>query len=184
MPKRIAMRRTVGRVHTHDVDQPVLEIGQSFSCLPVAPAPCSAPVTVTARAGTMIRLYSAALSVVAAALVACRAAPPTRAELLEKLHQCRDELSKGRSTGSFVSPCTTLDLSPLDGILRSELVATLGQPTFCMGMTEGGFPRGPDCPPQFDPKWSFYQGGTAGPELACATDERQHCELVRWLHSE
>jgi hypothetical protein len=133
----------------------------------------------------MIRLSLAALSLVAVTLVACRTVPqPTRAEILEKLHQCREELSKARSTGALVSPCTKLDLSPLAGISRHELVATLGPPTFCMGMTEGSFPNGPDCPPQLDPKWSFYQGGTGGPELACSTDEQQRCELVRWLHSE
>jgi hypothetical protein len=136
------------------------------------------------RSGAPMRCrYAAALGVMAIALLACRAAPPTRTELLEKLHQCRDELAKGQS-GLFVSPCTKLDLSPLNGISRSELVATLGRPTFCMGMTEGGFPRGADCPPQFDPKWSFSQSGTGGPELACATDEQQHCELVRWLRSD
>jgi hypothetical protein len=137
------------------------------------------------RAGTMIRLYFAVLSFMAVTLVACRAAPPpTRTELLEKLHQCRDELTKGRSTGPFVSPCTKLDPSPLDGISRHELVTTLGPPTFCVGMTEGSLPSGADCPPQLDPKWSFYRGGIAGPELACSTDEQQRCELVRWLRSE
>jgi hypothetical protein len=158
---------------------------ESFCCLLIAPTPCSAPRTVTAQADTMIRLYLPALSLVAAALVACRSAPaPTRAELLEKLHQCRDELSKGRSTGAFVSPCTKLDPSPLDGISRHELVAALGPPSFCVGLTEGGFPSGQDCPPQWDPKWSFYLGGINGPELACVTDEQQRCELVRWLHSD
>jgi len=140
-------------------------------------------MTLAAPARPMIRRYSAALSVMAVALLACRTAPPpTRTELLEKLHRCRDELAKGPPTGQFASPCTKLDLSPLNGISRSDLVSSLGQPTFCMGMTEGGFPRGPDCPPQLDPKWSF--GGTGGPELACATDEQQRCELVRWLRSE
>jgi len=137
------------------------------------------------RAGTMMRLSLAALSLVAATLVGCHTAPPpTRAGILEKLHHCLDELSRGRSTGAFVSPCTRLDLAPLNGIPRHELVAALGPPTFCMGMTEGSFPGGPDCPPQLDPKWSFYQGGAGGPELACSTDDQQRCELVRWLHSE
>jgi len=131
----------------------------------------------------MIRFHLAALSLMAAALVACRSTPaPTRAELLDKLHQCRDELGKGRPTGAFVSPCTRLDPAPLDGISRHELVAALGPPSFCVGLTEGSFPSGQDCPPQLDPKWSFYLGGIYGPELACVTDEQQRCELVRWLH--
>jgi len=132
-------------------------------------------------------LQLVALGLVAAALVACRATPPpSRAELLQKLHQCREELGKGGVTGSFVSPCTKLDLSPLNGVPRSELVTALGPPTFCMGLTEGGVPSGADCPPQLDPKWSFYPSGRAGAgsELACETDEKQRCELVRWLRLE
>jgi hypothetical protein len=134
----------------------------------------------------MIRLSSMAVCLAAAALVACRTPPPTRAQLLEKLHQCRDELATGKAKtpGWFVSPCTKLDLAPLSGVSRAELVSVLGQPTFCVGMGEGSYPGGPDCAPQLDPKWAFYKGGGSGPELTCETDEKQHCELVRWLRSD
>ena len=121
---------------------------------------------------------------VAALLFACHTTPPTRAELLEKLHQCRDDLSKERSAGHSVSPCTKLDPSPLNGISRTELAAALGPPTFCMGLGQGGFPGGTDCPPQLDPKWAFYRVGASGPELTCETDEKQRCEVVRWLRYE
>jgi|ERR1700733_7366998 hypothetical protein len=130
----------------------------------------------------MTRVYSMALSFIVVALVACRTAPPaTRAELLEKLHQCRDELTREGQTGRPVSHCAKLDPSPLNGISRSELAAALGPPTFCMGLSEGGSPRGPDCPLQFDPRWSFHLIGGNGPELTCVTDEKQRCEVVRWI---
>ena len=131
----------------------------------------------------MIRTLALALCVVAAVLAACRSAPPTRSELLEKLHQCREDIPKGRPGGA-ISRCVKLDPSPLNGISRSELVAALGPPSFCVGLSEGTFPHGADCPPQMDPKWAFFQGTGTGPELTCETDEKQRCELVRWLRPE
>jgi hypothetical protein len=133
----------------------------------------------------MLRGSSIALSLFAAALVACRTTPPpTRAELLAKLHQCRDDLAKERPAGRFVSPCAKLDPSPLYGITRTELAAALGPPTFCVGLSVGGPPRGPDCPPQMDPRWSFYPIGGGGASLFCETDEKQRCEDVSWISSE
>src|ERR1700733_632138 len=129
----------------------------------------------------MIRLFSVTLSLMAATLVACRAAPapPTRAELLEKLQQCRVEMSKERPTGRMPT-CAKIDPWPLNGISRAELRAALGSPTFCIGLSERGSPRGPDCPPEVDPGGSFLQIGGTGLELTCETDEKQRCEVLRW----
>jgi hypothetical protein len=129
----------------------------------------------------MIRLFSVTLVLMAATLVACRAAPvpPTRAELLEKLQQCRDEMSKQRPTGRMPA-CAKIDPLPLNGISRAELRAALGSPTFCIGLSERGSPRGPDCPPELNPGWSFYEIGGTGLELTCETDEKQRCEVLRW----
>lgn len=135
------------------------------------------------RGLAMIRLYSVVAILMAATLVACRAAPPARGELLEKLHQCLDELSKERPTGRL-PPCTKIDPSPLNGISRTELAAALGPPTFCVGLSERGSPRGSDCPPQLNPGWSFYPIGGTGPELSCETDEKQRCEVLRWVRLE
>ena len=133
----------------------------------------------------MIRVSSLALCVLAAAGVACRSAPPpTRAELLEKLQHCHDELTTGREKGGPVPACTKLDLSPLNGISRNELAAALGPPSFCTGLSEGGPPRGADCPPQLDPRWSFHVIGVNGTDLSCETDEKQRCEVVRWIRSD
>src|SRR5262244_2833621 len=132
----------------------------------------------------MMRVSSIALSLIAVVLVACRAAPPppTRAELLEKLHQCRVELTKERPTGRFISSCAKLDPSLLNGISRHELAAALGPPTFCVGLSEAGTPRGSDCPFELNPRWSFHLIGVGGPELFCAADEKQRCENVRWIN--
>ena len=134
----------------------------------------------------MIRVSSIALGILAVVLVACRAAspPPTRAELLEKLHQCRVELTQERSTGRSMSSCAKLDPSPLNGISRNELAAALGPPSFCVGLSEGGPPRGSDCPPELNPRWSFHLIGGGGLELFCATDEKQRCETLRWIDFE
>ena len=127
-----------------------------------------------------------ALSLLAAALVACRAVPPppTRAELLEKLQQCRDELTKDHPPSRLVSSCSKLDLSGLNGISRADLASDLGPPTFCLGLSEGGPPSGPDCPPELEPKWSFHRIGGVGPELSCETDQKQRCEVLRWIESD
>jgi len=133
----------------------------------------------------MIRVSTMAVSLMVTALVGCRATPPpTRAELLEKLHQCRDELNKERATGQPGSHCARLDPSPLNGISRGELAAALGPPTFCTGLSEVSAPTGPDCPPQLDPSWSFHLIGGTGPELHCETDQKQRCEVILWIRSE
>lgn len=133
----------------------------------------------------MIRVSTMAVSLMAATLVGCRAAPtPTRAELLEKLHQCRDELNKEAATSQSGARCTRLDPTPLNGISRTELATVLGPPSFCSGLSEASAPRGPDCPPQLDPTWSFHLIGSAGPELHCETDARQRCEVVLWIRSD
>jgi hypothetical protein len=134
----------------------------------------------------MIRVSSIALSLIAMMLVACRAAPPppTRAELLEKLHQCQAELTQKRPTDRSMSSCAKLDPSPLNGISRNELAAALGPPTFCVGLSEVGPPRGSDCPRELNPRWSFHLIGSDGPELFCATDEKQRCENLRWIDFE
>ena len=132
----------------------------------------------------MIRLSTMTLTLIAAALMACHAAPPpTRAELIERLQQCRDTLAKPQPTDRPLSRCASLDPSGLNGIPRHELAAALGPPTICIGLSEGGSPSGADCPRQLNPKWSFHPIGGAGLELFCETDEQQRCEVVRWLRS-
>jgi hypothetical protein len=133
----------------------------------------------------MTRVSIIALGLIAATLAACRAAPqPTRAELLQKLHECHETMAREQSAKMPVSPCAKLDPSPLNGISRSELAAALGPPTLCLGLSEGGAPSGPDCPAQLNPKWSFHRIGGDGLELFCETDENQRCEVVRWIQSE
>jgi hypothetical protein len=133
----------------------------------------------------MLRASSIALILMAGALVACQTAPPpTRAELLEKLRQCHDELHKEQPAEQPLARCAKLDPSPLNGISRTQLAAALGPPTFCTGLSEGGPPRGPDCPPQLDPRWSFHLIGQDGSELHCETDEKQRCEVVIWTRSD
>jgi hypothetical protein len=107
----------------------------------------------------------------------------TRTKLLQKLRQCLDEVPQ-TSTQWFYSPCTTLDLTPLKGIARDELLGVLGPPTYC---TLANVPKGPDCSTQHN-HWSFYNpraiavGG--GPELDCQGDRTHRCAVVRWVYSE
>ena len=115
------------------------------------------------------------------------AKPDTRNELLQSLRACRDAIPK-HVDQPFESTCRTFDVSTLTGISRADLVVALGPPSFCVGLTEGGFPRGQDCPPHWNPEWSFYRlpanllGG--GPELFCETTEDQHCGRVMWVRSQ
>jgi hypothetical protein len=133
----------------------------------------------------MIRVSIFALGLIASVLAACRSAPPpTRAELLGKLHECRAAMDKEQPAGKQISPCAKLDPSTLNGIPRDELAAALGPPTLCLGLSEGARPTGADCPPQLDPKWSFHRIGGDGLELFCETDENHRCEVVRWIQAE
>lgn len=129
----------------------------------------------------MTRLHLLTLSLMAITVVACHSAPPplSRSELLEKLKQCRDELSKEERPTGQPPACAKLDPWPLNGISRSELGAALGPPSFCMGLSERGYPRGADCPPDLNPAWSF---GRTGVSLSCEADDKQRCE-VRWISS-
>jgi hypothetical protein len=165
--------------------------GQRSLCVALELAPCYGLMKSglnSAITGSLLQrgAVSAALIVITALLGACRSPPPTRAELLDKLRQCHDVVTQGKTPEWFISPCAKLDLTPLNGISRRELAATLGRPNFCMGLGEGGVPTASDCPPQWDPKWAFFRpppsaGLGSGPELTCETDETQHCGYVHWL---
>jgi hypothetical protein len=114
-------------------------------------------------------------------LMACHETPEeTRAKLLGELHGCLGEVSMSRP-----SPCLKLNLAPLNGIPRDELMAALGPPTFCL--LPSYVPKGPDCPSHYN-QWAFYKlrpdtvGG--GPELNCKVDQTERCAVVRWANSE
>jgi hypothetical protein len=120
-------------------------------------------------------------------LAACHAAAAqTQPQLLNKLGECLKAAPKKVPEGKqgFVSPCATIDLKPLGGISRAELVAALGPPTFC---TLVNVPKGPDCSSHYN-RWSFYRlpAGTigGGPELSCEVDQAQRCAVVRWVNSQ
>jgi hypothetical protein len=114
-------------------------------------------------------------------LTACHESPEkTRANLLGKLGECLKEVSIERP-----SPCLKLDLSPLNGIAREDILRALGPPTFCTLPVY--VPKGPDCPSHYN-QWSFYRlpQGTigGGPELTCDVDQIGHCAAVRWVGSQ
>jgi hypothetical protein len=142
------------------------------------------PLNFTVRSPPQV---SAALKTLAAfaplGLIGCHQAPSqSPVDLLHSLRQCLDAVPK--TAQHFVSPCTKLDLTPLNGITRADLLAALGPPTFC---TLANVPKGPDCSSHYN-TWSFYRlpastlGG--GPELSCELDQAQRCEGVRWVNSE
>jgi hypothetical protein len=147
--------------------------------------PCGRPLNFTVRGPSQML---AALKVLAACvlcgLAACHETPvETEAKLLQKLRQCLNEIPQTSPQG-FFSPCAKLDLTPLNGIARTDLLGVLGPPTLC---TLVNVPKGPDCLSQTN-QWSFYSlppninGG--GPELTCEVDQMKRCAVVRWIRSE
>jgi hypothetical protein len=117
-------------------------------------------------------------------LAACHGTPAeTRTKLLHTLRQCLDGIPE-TSPQAFYSPCSKLDLTPLDGIAHAELLIALGPPTVCRLVN---VPKGPDCPSQNN-QWAFYRlppstlGG--GPELTCEVDQMRRCAVVGWVNSE
>ena len=111
-------------------------------------------------------------------------------ELLETLRQCLVEVPiRGARGQQFVSPCSRMDVSSLNGIPRRRLLDALGPAQYCTGTTDGGFPQKSDCPMDQNPQWSFYRlpdptvvGG--GPELVCEANKRDYCITVEWRRSQ
>lgn len=136
--------------------------------------------------------HAVSIVVTATALLACRTTPPPdpRAELLHRLHDCLKSLPTGRPQGGFQSSCNAVEVSSLGGITRTDLVAGIGPPNYCVGKESGGNNYGTgDCPPQYNPWWSFYRldpkvmvGG--GLELECVADTSGHCTTVHWVISQ
>jgi hypothetical protein len=127
---------------------------------------------------------------IAGPLVACstsgtRTRDAARQELLQTLRQCLLQVSIHNGKEGYQSPCAREDLSTLDGIPRSQLIAALGPAQFCISPTGGDFPKNDDCPADQNPQWSFYRlpqsvytGG--GPDLACESDKSSRCVHVLW----
>lgn len=110
---------------------------------------------------------------------------PARQELLQTLRQCLVQVSLHNGKEGYQSPCAREDLSTLNGIARSKLIAALGPAQFCSSPTGGDFPKNDDCPAAQNPQWSFYRlpqsvytGG--GPDLVCEADKSSRCVRVLW----
>lgn len=107
-------------------------------------------------------------------------------QLLQDLRECLVELPiSGERDKDFISPCVGRDVSSLNGIPRSRLIAVLGPARLCITQTEINFPEKRDCPSNQDPLWSFYRhagsidvGG--GPELVCVAQNQSRCVTVEW----
>jgi hypothetical protein len=113
-------------------------------------------------------------------------------ELLQTLRQCLVEVPiRGERGKQFVSPCSRMDISSLNGIPRKRLLDALGPAQYCTGPTQGqgGFPEKSGCPIDQNPQWSFYRlpdpttiGG--GPELVCGANKHDYCVTVEWQRSQ
>jgi hypothetical protein len=111
-------------------------------------------------------------------------------ELLQTLRQCLVEVPiRGERGKQFVSPCSRMDISSLNGIPRKRLLDALGPAQYCTSPTQGGFPEKSDCPMDQNPQWSFYRladrtvvGG--GPELVCEANKHEYCITAEWRRSQ
>jgi hypothetical protein len=140
-------------------------------------------------------VFAAAILSTALLVVACSTPGNYRKdavhkELLETLRQCLVEVPiRGARGQQFVSPCSRMDVSSLNGIPRRRLLDALGPAQYCTGTTDGGFPEKSDCPMDQNPQWSFYRlpdptvvGG--GPELVCEANKHDYCVTVEWRRSQ
>jgi hypothetical protein len=97
---------------------------------------------------------------------------------------------RGEKNKEFVSPCITMDVSPLNGIPRSRLIDALGPAQFCTGENKdsSSFPTTEDCPFEQNPQWSFYRHVDAtlggGPELICEANSHLYCVTLEWRRSQ
>jgi hypothetical protein len=111
-------------------------------------------------------------------------------ELLQTLRLCLVEVPiRGERGKQFVSPCSSMDISSLNGIPRKRLLEALGPAQYCTGPTQSGFPEKADCPTDQNPQWSFYRlpdptvvGG--GPELVCEANKHDYCVTTEWRRSQ
>lgn len=135
-------------------------------------------------------ILSTALLVVACSTPGNYRKDAVHKELLETLRQCLVEVPiRGARGQQFVSPCSRMDVSSLNGIPRRRLLDALGPAQYCTGTTDGGFPEKSDCPMDQNPQWSFYRlpdptvvGG--GPELVCEANKHDYCVTVEWRRSQ
>jgi hypothetical protein len=133
--------------------------------------------------------------VVATFLIACHSLtqdaqrvahlPRNQALLLHQLRECHDAIPKERVAKAFVSPCVGMELSPLYGIERADVIAALGPPNYCFGSRRIDWHPGHDCAQDLNPSWEFFQysaffmSGSPGPNLTCDADGHV-CILFHW----
>jgi hypothetical protein len=138
------------------------------------------------------------LLIVVSALTAChgislgsrRPAPaaPSRSTVVHRLRECLNNMPTGHGSPQvFISPCVGMELASLPGIARSDLIAALGAPKYCVGKSNLARATGKDCPPAYDDAvWFFYRDSLSfvasgwGPHLYCEGDELRRCRRVYW----
>jgi hypothetical protein len=135
----------------------------------------------------------APLNVVAFAIVlgvsnaAIAKATPAQAGLLHELHDCRRAIAS--HTAGYVSPCAMREAGLLVGASRSDLLDSLGQPSFCVTTTNQIVPWSSlTCRSDFSFGYTFYLLGKdwigGGPELWIQFDSAGAASSVRWVRTQ
>jgi hypothetical protein len=108
---------------------------------------------------------------------------PTRQRVLVALRGCLEESSRRQGDKNSHSRCLTIDTSVLLGIMRSELAAALGPPTWCQRRDTAAYLRGVgnDCTPEQNPVWSFEPASNTPGGLMCQPDATQRCIHMGWF---
>ena len=116
-------------------------------------------------------------------LVGAAAPSPEQSTLMRELHRCLGDISSDAMRRA--STCVRKNADVLVGVLRTELVAGLGDPRFCITAHDEFLPwRSPDCRGRLGIGYSFYRlcrdcvGG--GPELIFAFDSEDRVKSAHW----
>jgi hypothetical protein len=131
----------------------------------------------------------ALVGLVALALAAPAASAPAQLALMKKLHECLADVASHTPKIEYVSPCAMQDVTILVGVSRSDLLGSLGPPTFCYGATHQiALWSDPVCRAALELGYSFYRlcrnciGG--GPELVVQLDSAGAVGSLRWVHTQ
>ena len=126
-------------------------------------------------------------TVIFSAALAASNPSPGQLSLLQGFRVCLDEVAAHTKSPS---PCAMRDPTSLIGVSRTDLLNTLGQPTFCIPKPGAYLPwRFAECRgAQVDIGYSFYRlpenwvGG--GPELMFFFDSNGAVQVARWMYSQ
>jgi hypothetical protein len=128
-------------------------------------------------------IIAVALAVLMTPIAAAATPSSEQSTLMRELHSCLRDLPS-ETPPQRDSPCAQRSASILVGVSRTELLAGIGEPTFCLAGNTFTAWRAPYCRGRASLGYSFYRLRQdcrgCGPELLFDFDSEDRVKAVRW----